>query len=122
MQAAQGFTGQLDAHRRLEVGGTILQWKRGREPGSRRQGQAGEFRPSNRSSRPEGSRCTPLLADVSPRIVARTWPPHCCCSLPCDGLGDGSCERDMRREVETDHDGEVAAVDIDSRCRASRHR
>ncbi len=31
-------------------------------------------------------------------------------------LGDEIYERDIRREVEADHHGEVVAIDIDSRC------
>lgn len=31
-------------------------------------------------------------------------------------LGDEIYQRDIRREVETDHRGEVVAIDIDSRC------
>ena len=31
-------------------------------------------------------------------------------------LGDEIYERDIRREVETDHHGQVVAIDIDSRC------
>ncbi len=31
-------------------------------------------------------------------------------------LGDEIYEHDIRREVETDHPGEVVAIDIDSRC------
>ena len=31
-------------------------------------------------------------------------------------LGDAIYERDIRREVEADHHGEVVAIDIDSEC------
>ena len=31
-------------------------------------------------------------------------------------LGEEIYERDIRREVETDHHGEVVAIDVDSRC------
>ena len=31
-------------------------------------------------------------------------------------LGDEIYERDIRREVEADHHGEVVAIDVDSRC------
>ena len=31
-------------------------------------------------------------------------------------LGDAIYERDIRREVEADHRGEVVAIDIDSEC------
>ena len=31
-------------------------------------------------------------------------------------LGDEIYERDIRREVEADHHGEVVAIDIDSQC------
>ena len=31
-------------------------------------------------------------------------------------LGDEIYKRDIRREVEADHHGEVVAIDIDSRC------
>ncbi len=31
-------------------------------------------------------------------------------------LGDEIYQRDIRREVETDHQGEVVAIDVDSRC------